>query len=70
MTNTYGNKGYGNVTGLITWQYNDYVGTKPDVGAKVMLIPLNHKPQEDDNYSMLLFNNAKDSTLYTPSFAA
>ena len=35
----------GSVEGTITWQYNDYVGTKGDVGAKVVLFPehLAHK---------------------------
>jgi hypothetical protein len=33
------NTSYGNVKGAITWQYNDFVGTKPDVGATVILIP-------------------------------
>lgn len=31
----------GTVEGIITWQYNDFVGTKGDVGAKVMLFPEN-----------------------------
>ncbi len=29
----------GNIKGAITWQYNDFIGTKPDVGAKIFLIP-------------------------------
>lgn len=32
-------EGYGNIKGTVTWQYNDFIGTKPDVGAKVFLIP-------------------------------
>lgn len=35
------NKSYGNLKGTVTWQYNKYVGTKPDVDAKVFLIPTN-----------------------------
>lgn len=31
----------GKLTGTITWQYNDYVGTKPDVKAKIYLFPKN-----------------------------
>jgi len=31
----------GTVEGTITWQYNNFVGTKGDVGAKVMLFPEN-----------------------------
>lgn len=29
----------GGVKGAITWQYNNFVGTKPDVEAKIYLIP-------------------------------
>lgn len=31
--------GYGTVKGTVTWQYNKFIGTKPDVDAKVFLIP-------------------------------
>jgi hypothetical protein len=31
---------FGTVTGVITWQYNDFVGTKGDVGAHVILLPV------------------------------
>jgi hypothetical protein len=45
----YGNNGqenpvpteYGNIKGTITWQYNRFIGTKPDVGANIFLIPVN-----------------------------
>lgn len=30
--------GHGGVEGTITWQYNDFVGTKGDTGAQVVLI--------------------------------
>ncbi|MCV4230553.1 copper amine oxidase N-terminal domain-containing protein [Virgibacillus sp. LDC1] len=52
----------GNIKGSITWQYNQYIGTKPDIGAKVALIPtttnnkinspffaLTNKQTEEDN---------------------
>ncbi|HMM21817.1 MAG TPA: hypothetical protein PKA10_13950 [Selenomonadales bacterium] len=32
---------YGSLKGTITWQYNNYVGTKGDVEAKVIVIPDN-----------------------------
>ncbi len=32
-------QGYGGVEGVLTWQYNDFVGTKGDVNAQVFLIP-------------------------------
>lgn len=32
---------FGNLKGTVTWQYNHYIGTKPDVNAKVFLIPTN-----------------------------
>lgn len=31
----------GIVKGFISWQYNDLIGTKPDVGAKIFLLPAN-----------------------------
>lgn len=31
--------GYGSVEGVVTWQYNDFVGTKGDVNAKIFLVP-------------------------------
>lgn len=34
----------GNLKGTVTWQYNSYVGTKPDVGASIYLIK---ESQED-----------------------
>lgn len=34
----------GNLKGTITWQYNDFIGTKPDVGAVIFLIPSNFNP--------------------------
>lgn len=35
------NKSFGSVKGAITWQYNTFIGTKPDTGAKIFLIPTN-----------------------------
>lgn len=31
--------GFGTLRGTVTWQYNKYIGTKPDVGAKIFVIP-------------------------------
>ncbi|MFC5529047.1 stalk domain-containing protein [Cohnella yongneupensis] len=50
--------GVGNVKGAITWQYNDFVGTKADVGAKVFLIPTSFDKKsitadESNLYSMI-----------------
>ena len=42
----------GSITGVVTWQYNKYVGTKPDVGADVMLIQTNHIPTDMDNLNI------------------
>ncbi|WP_286231329.1 hypothetical protein [Neobacillus mesonae] len=33
------NVGKGELKGTITWQYNEYIGTKPDVGASVLIFP-------------------------------
>lgn len=42
--------GQGNLKGTITWQYNNFVGTKGDVGAKIFLIPTNfNKNKVTDN---------------------
>lgn len=32
---------YGKIKGTITWQYNNYIGTKGDNGAKIYIIPTN-----------------------------
>lgn len=47
----------GSVTGLITWQYNKYIGTKPDVGAKVMLVQTNKIPILSDEITFLTVSN-------------
>ncbi|SDO14827.1 hypothetical protein SAMN04487897_1094 [Paenibacillus sp. yr247] len=31
--------GTGKLKGTVTWQYNNFIGTKPDVGAQIYLIP-------------------------------
>lgn len=41
--------GYGSVKGNITWQYNKFIGTKPDTGANVFLIPLDYNIKGGDN---------------------
>lgn len=38
------NKGVGTIKGNITWQYNKFIGTKPDVGATITLFPVNNTP--------------------------
>lgn len=38
----------GSVVGLVTWQYNNFVGTKGDVGATVALVPFNRKIEDAD----------------------
>ncbi|MBR2569810.1 MAG: hypothetical protein IKE34_11585 [Paenibacillus sp.] len=40
--------GTGSMKGVVTWQYNDDVGTKPDVGARVALIKWKPKQKYDD----------------------
>ncbi|MNW46477.1 hypothetical protein D3C74_237730 [compost metagenome] len=30
----------GNIKGVLTWQYNKFIGTKPDINAKIALIPI------------------------------
>lgn len=44
----------GNIKGSITWQYNSLIGTKPDTGAKIALIPKNLKPLANNEFFCLL----------------
>lgn len=61
-------KGYGTVKGVITWQYNSYIGTKPDVGAKIFLIPTNFNPKdykkEDLELYAMVGSTPKNSNLF------
>lgn len=43
----------GTVVGMVTWQYNDFVGTKGDVGATVALMPSPMKKRLDNSTSRL-----------------
>lgn len=43
----------GSISGVITWQYNKYIGTKADVGAKIALIPTD-LDKNSDNYLFAL----------------
>ena len=52
----YDNSQCGSLTGTITYQYNKYIGTKPDVGAGVMLIQTNHVPLDSDDGTFLSFS--------------
>jgi hypothetical protein len=46
----------GKLKGTITWQYNDFVGTKPDVGATVILFPVHFdKKKMTEKEESLLF---------------
>jgi len=38
----------GTVKGTLTWQYNEFIGTKGDVGAKVVLIPATDEFSDKD----------------------
>lgn len=53
----------GSLTGMITYQYNKFIGTRADVGAEVMLIQTNHIPLDSDSYNMY-FNNSDDPMIY------
>ena len=61
----YASNSYGNVMGMVTWQYNKFIGTKPDTGADVLLIQTNHKPTKDDNFTLLCFSDLLDETVYS-----
>ncbi|OEH92957.1 hypothetical protein [Bacillus solimangrovi] len=49
--------GKGSLKGTITWQYNDFVGTKGDVDAKIVLISetFDSSRYSDDDLSLLTF---------------
>lgn len=44
----------GNIKGNITWQYNNYVGTRPDTGANIALIPTNLSKDVDNSFFVLV----------------
>ena len=48
------NKGFGQVKGQFTYQYNNYVGTRGDNGAKILLIPKNNDVKSFDNKTAAL----------------
>jgi len=57
----------GAVKGLITWQYNKFVGTKPDVGSIVYLLPDNpgqNKISDDDASSYFLGTKIPENYYY------
>lgn len=45
----------GQVKGQITWQYNKFIGTRGDNGAKVLIIPANDKVKTFDNHEAAMF---------------
>ena len=50
------------VNGLVTYQYNKFVGTRGDNGATVMLIPANNEVKNYDNHSAaMLLSGTYDS---------
>jgi len=51
----------GSIKGNVTWQYNDVIGTKPDVGAYVALIPSN-KNLSGINHQKFSYLNDCDGT--------
>ena len=56
----------GSLTGVITYQYNDYVGTRADVGAKVLLMQINHIPTNKDESNIGgMYNIFGDPTVYS-----
>ncbi|GKU80166.1 stalk domain-containing protein [Paenibacillus sp. L3-i20] len=57
----------GNIKGAITWQYNEYVGTKPDVGANVTLIPTVVNKIVNDTFFALTLKQVDQGTngIYT-----
>jgi len=58
----------GNIKGTITWQYNDFVGTKGDVGAKIELIPfdfdINTISLDDEDRWLMLDRIPENSNIF------
>lgn len=48
--NGYDKSKTGNLEGNITWQYNKFIGTKADTGAKICLIPTNLSKESDNSF--------------------
>jgi len=46
----------GSIKGNITWQYNRYIGTKPDVGARIALIPKNLNRNLDNSFFAIMIS--------------
>ena len=65
QSKVYSSKHTGSVTGVITWQYNKYVGTKADVGAQVFLIQKNKLPLEEDSSTFWGFHTDDPTVLST-----
>ncbi|MBD8499458.1 hypothetical protein [Paenibacillus arenosi] len=47
------------MSGVITWQYNEVIGTKPDVGAKMVLL----KPNPKEKYNVPLLAGSSTGEL-------
>ena len=52
----------GSVQGTVSWKYNDFVGSRPDVGAKVYLFSKNYKENKGKTY--LYSSSRPDDGLY------
>lgn len=48
--------GAGNIKGVITWQYNNFIGTKPDTGANIVLISKNINKNVNKNSDNRIFD--------------
>lgn len=51
--------GYGTVKGNITWQYNKFIGTRPDTGANVFLVPLDYNIKGGGNEDFAMTKDPK-----------
>ncbi|GAB7386170.1 hypothetical protein BSNK01_00050 [Bacillaceae bacterium] len=62
------NTGVGNLKGTITWQYNEFIGTKPDVEAHIYVIPYdfnkNNFTQNEINLYTMIGIVPENSGLY------
>ncbi|BAU27750.1 hypothetical protein DFP93_1023 [Aneurinibacillus soli] len=61
-------RGKGSIKGVITWQYNDFVGTKGDVGAVIILIPADFNKSSLSEKDIILLSlgiTPKNCDIYT-----
>lgn len=57
VSNNVDTNAVGTLKGTVTYQYNKFIGTKPDVGAQIYIIPTNfdYKAYKEDDFKLYIF---------------